>query len=192
MESKKGCVYFFRHIGLTPVKIGYSNNESPMNRFEQFKTYAPYGSELVGFIVCENSKELETIFHERFSFARLKGEWFEITDEDVEKVVSFYSNIEDIKEKNEFEIAWAKKKRESTEFKIAMEEFILIFNTKFSVEETASFNVKNVLSMKEMMSELGVTKKDLKRIIENYDLKYSSYRINGIVKRGFLLFSPYL
>jgi len=34
-KSEKGCVYFFRHIGLTPVKIGFSTNESPFDRFEQ-------------------------------------------------------------------------------------------------------------------------------------------------------------
>ena len=57
-ENKKGCVYFFRHIGLTPVKIGFSTHESPIGRFEQFKTYAPYGSEIIGFIVFITLHEL--------------------------------------------------------------------------------------------------------------------------------------
>ena len=104
----KGCVYFFRHIGLTPVKIGFSNNESPISRFDQFKTYAPYGSEILGFIQTFDAKELETTLHERFSQHRLNGEWFEITQEQCENVINFYSNIEDIKEKNDFQIAWAK------------------------------------------------------------------------------------
>ena len=109
MENNKGCVYFFRHIGLTPVKIGYSNSESPIGRFEQFKTFAPYGSEIIGFIRTYDAKQLETTLHERFSAFRLSGEWFDITQEQCESVISFYSNIEDIKEKNEFQIEWAKK-----------------------------------------------------------------------------------
>lgn len=110
MEEKgKGCVYFFRHIGLTPVKIGFSTSESPIDRFNQFKTYAPYGSEIIGFIRTYEAKDLETILHERFSQFRLSGEWFEIKQEDCESIISFYSNIEDIKEKNEFQIEWAKK-----------------------------------------------------------------------------------
>jgi len=80
-QEQKGCVYFFRHIGLTPVKIGYSTHESPIKRFEQFKTYAPYGSELIGFIRTYDAKKLETILHERFSAHRLGGEWFEISQE---------------------------------------------------------------------------------------------------------------
>ena len=70
METKKGCVYFFKHIGLTPIKIGYSENESPFNRFTQFKTYAPYGSEILGFIIISDAKELETLLHKKYASKR--------------------------------------------------------------------------------------------------------------------------
>lgn len=106
-ELKKGCVYFFRHIGLTPVKIGFSTNESPIDRFNQFKTYAPYGSEILGFIQTDESKSIETKLHLKYSSKRLLGEWFEITENEVNEEVNFYSNIEDIKNRNEFQIAWA-------------------------------------------------------------------------------------
>lgn len=108
MEITRGCVYFFRHIGLTPVKIGYSENESPINRFNQFKTYAPYGSEILGFIIISNAKEIETLLHNKFASKRLSGEWFELTEEDVLKEIDFYTNISDIKNRNDFQIAWAK------------------------------------------------------------------------------------
>lgn len=107
-EKTKGCVYFFRHIGLTPVKIGYSTNPSPINRFSQFKTYAPYGCEILGFIQTDAAKETEALLHRKFSSYRLDGEWFEITEEQVIKEVDFYTNKEDIKERNDFQIAWAK------------------------------------------------------------------------------------
>ena len=106
-QEEKGCVYFFRHIGLTPVKIGYSTSESPINRFNQFKTYAPYGSEILGFIQTVEAKELESKFHIKYASKRINGEWFEISEEEVKKEVDFYSNIEDIRDRNEFQIAWA-------------------------------------------------------------------------------------
>lgn len=109
MEKEKGCVYFFRHVGLSPVKIGYSENESPINRFNQFKTYAPFGSEILGFIQTYNASELESNLHKKFTSKRLFGEWFEITEEEVKKEIDFYSSIEDVKERNEFQIEWAKK-----------------------------------------------------------------------------------
>jgi hypothetical protein len=107
-NNKKGCVYFFRHIGLSPIKIGYSNSESPLDRFNQFKTYAPYGSEIIGFIQTSEAKEIETKLHLKYLSKRLSGEWFEITEEEVIREIDFYSKIEDIKDRNEFQIAWAK------------------------------------------------------------------------------------
>jgi len=107
-ENTKGCVYFFRHIGLNPIKIGYSNNESPIGRFLQFKTYAPYGSEILGFIQTDEAKQIESKLHLKYSNKRLCGEWFEITEEEVNREIDFYSNIEDIKDRNNFQIEWAK------------------------------------------------------------------------------------
>lgn len=179
MEEKevcKGCVYFFRHIGLSPVKIGYSTHESPMSRFEQFKTYAPYGSEIIGFIQTFDAKEIETILHNKFSQYRLNGEWFEITEEDCNKVISFYSNIEDIKEKNEFQIAWAKhlyKKNqvqeiiETTKNEKIKEEFnrkrfindMLIKNNNIKVKDLAALarcSKKTVYQYKNELIQQGV------------------------------------
>lgn len=109
-KKTKGCVYFFKHIGLNPIKIGYSSSASPINRFDQFKTYAPFGAELIGFIMTYKPEELENKLHKKYSSHRMMGEWFDIKIEDVKREISFYSNIEDVREKNEFEILWAKKK----------------------------------------------------------------------------------
>jgi hypothetical protein len=108
MQIKKGCVYFFKHVGLSPVKIGYSNNESPFNRFNQFKTYAPFGSEILGFIIISDAIELEQQLHKKYASKRLEGEWFDLTEEEVKKEIDFYTNVSDIKDRNEFQIAWAK------------------------------------------------------------------------------------
>ena len=108
MEIKRGCVYFFRHIGLSPIKIGYSENESPIDRFNQFKTYAPYGSEILGFVIISDAKELETLLHKKHASKRLSGEWFELTEDEVKKEIDFYTKVSDVKDRNDFQIAWAK------------------------------------------------------------------------------------
>lgn len=119
-EKEKGCVYFFRHVGLEPIKIGYSTNESPLIRFNQFKTYAPFGAEIVGFIQTNEAKKIETLLHQKYSSKRLDGEWFFITENECNNEIEFYSNKEDIKEKNDFQIAWSSilesKKQEKKDF----------------------------------------------------------------------------
>jgi hypothetical protein len=123
--NEKGCVYFFRHIGLTPVKIGYSTDSSPINRFTQFKTYAPYGSEIIGFIITDSAKKIETYLHKKFENKRLDGEWFEITEQDAINEIDFYSKKEDVYERNLFQIEWAKKiaNKEKLKIEISKEQF---------------------------------------------------------------------
>lgn len=111
-KKQKGCVYFFKHVGLTPIKIGCSTNESPIDRFTQFSTYAPFGAQILGFIICDEPFVLEKSLHEKFASKRLMGEWFELNETDVSAVINFHSSLEDIKEKNNFEIEWAKIKNE--------------------------------------------------------------------------------
>ncbi|QHB39647.1 nuclease [Flavobacterium phage vB_FspS_mymlan6-2] len=180
---KKGCVYFFRHIGLTPIKIGYSENESPYKRFEQFKTYAPFGAELIGFIRTTRAKELETELHNKYSRDRIKGEWFEITKEETEKCISFYSNLEDIEEMNNFQVFWAKsfiKKNNS-------EDVTFKFINLFLHEYNNNCDIV-ILNQKEIADLLNVEKSDISLFMKdkNYDLK--TYKVNGISKKGYKLF----
>ena len=91
---KQGCVYFFKHKNLNPIKIGYSSNESPINRFTQFKTYAPFGCEIVGFIKTYDAKELETKLHKQFEPFRLEGEWFSIAEDVVHDLIDLHSTDE--------------------------------------------------------------------------------------------------
>lgn len=111
-KKQKGCVYFFKHVGLTPIKIGCSTNESPIDRFTQFSTYAPFGAQIIGFISCGEPFLLEKNLHQKFANKRLMGEWFDLNETDISTIISFYSSLEDIKEKNDFEIQWAKNKNQ--------------------------------------------------------------------------------
>jgi hypothetical protein len=107
-EKKYGCVYFFRHVGLEPVKIGYSSNNNPIKRFEQFKTYAPFGAEILGFIQTEEARHLESKLHLKYAQHRLDGEWFKLSSKEVKSIIDYYTSKEQIKDKNNFQIEYAK------------------------------------------------------------------------------------
>ena len=81
--NELGCVYFIRLNGLTPVKIGYSTKSSPQDRLDTIRIAAPYGAELLGFVLSENAKALETKLHNELQAVRLHGEWFDITTDKV-------------------------------------------------------------------------------------------------------------
>ena len=93
-EKKDGCVYFFKHKKLKPIKIGYSAKNNPYDRFEQLKTYAPFGAEIITFVKCSMAMEAERFLHEEFKDKRLQGEWFNITKKDIAYCVSYLKKLE--------------------------------------------------------------------------------------------------
>ena len=183
MEIKeKGCVYFFRHVGLSPVKIGYSENESPYKRFEQFKTYAPFGAELIGFIRTTRAKELETELHNKYSRDRIKGEWFEITKDESKKCISFHSNLEDIEEMNNFQVFWAKSFTNENN-----EDITLKFLNLFLPNYTDNCDIV-ILNQTEIADLLNVEKSNVSLFMKSKNYNLKSYKINGLVKKGYKLF----
>jgi hypothetical protein len=100
----KGYVYFFRHIGTTPVKIGMTTSETVQSRFDSFKIYAPYGAEILGYIETDNQLKLEQQIHNTFKEKRLFGEFFEISIDVVNSIIIRYGNKKIIRLKNDFEI----------------------------------------------------------------------------------------
>lgn len=181
----KGCVYFFRHIGLTPVKIGYSTSESPIERFQQFKTYAPYGAELLGFIVCEDAKKLETELHRKYSRDRLTGEWFELTTEEVQRCISFYSNIIDIEKKNEFEIAWAKRRMPMVGKTIDdnVKTILENYSTEF---RDGYFEIKK--TTKEISEELRIEINELRKAMRALGLRAKVFKRKNKTCSGYTLY----
>lgn len=185
-ETEKGCVYFFRHIGLSPIKIGYSENESPSFRFEQFKTYAPFGAELIGFIRTENAKSLETELHKKYSRDRIKGEWFEISKEEAEKCIKFHSNILDIEEMNRFQIIWAKSlNRYSNEENI--KEVEENFFANYSLYKKNGFD-KVITNQSEISSFLNIDKSEIKKLLKKLEVYSKTRRCDGVFKNGVLLY----
>jgi len=186
-EQKKGCVYFFRHIGLSPIKIGYSENESPYKRFEQFKTYAPFGAELIGFIRTFEAKKLETDLHKKYARDRIKGEWFEITKEEAEKCIQFYSNIEDIEEMNKFQIEWSKRIYDKETIFENINHTEKLFFEFYSLEQRENFQ-KTITTQTEISEFLNIEKSLVKKILNTLMIYQRVYRIKDSVKRGVLLY----
>ncbi len=183
-NNLKGCVYFFKHVGLSPIKIGYSTNTSPIGRFDQFKTYAPFGAELIGFIKTHNAKELETQLHQKFASMRLVGEWFEMTVPDAEKWIKFYSDIEDIQEMNNFQVAWAERNKTTDNTTTN----IIGFEDAYSFYKKPLFNTKVVLNQIELISIFNCQKNILKEFMSENKCQYKVIRVGDILKKGYVLY----
>lgn len=88
----KNFIYFFKHKEIPAIKIGRTTRDSVNIRFSQFKTYSPYGSEIIGFFECENCIELERKIHIELKQFRLHGEFFNITEEHAKSIINKYDN----------------------------------------------------------------------------------------------------
>ena len=187
LENKKGCVYFIKHVSLSPIKIGFSLNPSPIDRFDQFKTFAPYGAELIGFIITENSKKLESELHKKFASKKLNGEWFDISIEEAKNCIDFYSNIEDIQEMNNFQIAWAKNVKD---INTVNDFYNNVFNNQFSIVKDDIFCIKTILNQKELMDMFNVSKEEIKEFVKTTKLQYKAFNINsGFIKKGYCIYT---
>lgn len=125
--KKQGCVYFFKHKNISGVKIGYSNYNSPIKRFNQFKTYAPFGAIMLGFIETHKAKKLESTLHKKYSEKRMHGEWFNISTSEVDNIIKFYSGEEKLQLRS---LLWEKYAKEIKIFEDIKENDI---NEDFSV-----------------------------------------------------------
>jgi len=85
-----GCIYFYKHNNLSPIKIGMTKENNPNKRIYSFLTAAPYGGELLKFFTTSNPSKIEKEIHEELKEHRLYGEWFEIEMDIVYKLCKRY------------------------------------------------------------------------------------------------------
>lgn len=83
-------VYFFREKGRSSVKVGMTGGDV-YDRFNAFKTYCASEPYIVGVIETDDPHTLERQIHKRVEAYRLNGEFFEISDEYVLKLISEYN-----------------------------------------------------------------------------------------------------
>ena len=87
-----GYVYFIKHKGMSPIKIGMTNNSNLSKRLDQHSTSSPYGIKLIGKIKTPNAKKLETKIHLQLSHCRLNGEWFDITQSKARSIIDRFTH----------------------------------------------------------------------------------------------------
>ena len=178
-KIKKGCVYFFKHVGLNPIKIGYSDNESPFDRFKQFKTYAPFGAEIVGFVICEKPYEIEQYLHEKYIVNRLEGEWFDIEIELIKKEINNLTSKEQKDDFSDFMLKYAKVVKCRTEKLIS----------NFSICKTDIFFNEKILSMSEILQlEPTINKNYIKDFFAENMVVYKNYKIGKLQKKGYKVY----
>ena len=74
-------VYFVKHKGLDPIKIGWTSDIK--GRLASFNCASPFGIILLGTISQPNAHLIEKQLHEKYASKRVRGEWFDISKEDV-------------------------------------------------------------------------------------------------------------
>jgi DNA-binding Xre family transcriptional regulator len=77
-----GFVYFIKHNLLDITKIGKASDLEV--RFKQLKREYGEGLEIIHAIKTDKSIELEKYYHSMFKSKREKGEWFNLSVEDLE------------------------------------------------------------------------------------------------------------
>lgn len=91
--DNKSCIYFILAKKTNLVKIGTTTNMK--NRFSTLSTGSPYELELLYTFPGYKQKEKE--LHKKFEHLRVKGEWFNYTDE----IKVFIGALELVYAKNE-------------------------------------------------------------------------------------------
>lgn len=77
-------IYVFEQCGF--YKIGYSYN--PHKRLENIKCASPNETRLVLSFPIHNVKIVEKELHNRFKDKRIRGEWFELSDGDLQDITN--------------------------------------------------------------------------------------------------------
>jgi hypothetical protein len=77
IKRGSGYVYFIEAIGLSRVKIGYSEN--PESRLRQLLTGSPVSLKI--FATMPGDQIMEKEIHSRFQHLKVENEWFHFTDE---------------------------------------------------------------------------------------------------------------
>lgn len=84
-------VYLIKENARGSVKIGMTKNNTVYNRLQSMETYCPLGCELVHIIQTDKPRSLEKELHKKFEHKRLKGEFFNLDELDIDLIKNSYS-----------------------------------------------------------------------------------------------------
>lgn len=86
LSGEKGYVYFIRFSSRT-YKIGMTR-QNPHKRLAEIQTGCPVQLVIYGYIETDKPEEIEAELHKRFNDRRISGEWFRITDAEIDDYLS--------------------------------------------------------------------------------------------------------
>lgn len=75
-------VYLISDKNSYSYKIGISKN--PKTRLKQLQTGSDRELVICKQVLCENADQVEASLHHIYSMNNIKGEWFELSDSDIE------------------------------------------------------------------------------------------------------------
>jgi hypothetical protein len=88
---KPGWIYLLKGQG-NQYKIGMTTRV-PTKRLLEFVPKLPFETQLIFAIPDPDPIAMEMVYHEEFAHKRIRGEWFELTQEDVDLITSADNGI---------------------------------------------------------------------------------------------------
>lgn len=80
-EMSKGDVYFVRESFKGTIKIGMSKDVR--KRVKELRTGVPFELEVLFVVPSYEPQALESLFHKHFKKKHIRGEWYELSNEDI-------------------------------------------------------------------------------------------------------------
>jgi hypothetical protein len=90
ITNSRKYVYIIGGVGSSLVKIGITKQLS--QRLFSLNTSSPIELFFVFHFLSENAMKTEKELHKKFSTKRVKGEWFALTEQDIEQIKYKYSS----------------------------------------------------------------------------------------------------
>lgn len=84
-----GFVYLIK-LG-DSYKIGITKNTK--ERFKQFE-FMPFDLQIIKTAKVKNYENIETLLHDMYKEKRIKGEWFNLTQDDIQNIIDYLSKLE--------------------------------------------------------------------------------------------------
>lgn len=99
-----GFVYLIRNSMTNHYKIGITNNVQ--DRLQHLQTANSAKLELLTSVKTSDPPLLEKELHTKFAVKRLEGEWFKLTNVDVEYVVQRFKDVQQAESEKLQEESW--------------------------------------------------------------------------------------
>lgn len=181
----KGCIYLFRQTGTNYVKIGMTECETVDARFQAFKTYSPFGGEILGIINTDAPRKLEKQLHQLYASKRLAGEFFNLQQNEIDFILDSFSSIRQKELRSFFELWIADGNNDVAKLKSFLEKDIRANRNDSHLVEKA---IVEICQKHFNNSEVTATQ-ILKYINNNTDIQTHISEVGSILKKYFKRYS---